>query len=264
MKGFIIDLDGTIYKNYQIIDGAREAIELLKINNLPFVFLSNRGNISRKNCLQKLKRIGIDCQIENIILASTIAARFFQQRKEESVWILGDEGLREELIDHQVNLATKPEQADWLLITLHEQLTYEDLNNAFRAVLNGAKIAVTNHDLIFPREDGPCIDVGGLIAAITATTGAKVQYSFGKPSPFMRDAALQQLQLEATDCVVIGDGLSTDMQLGIINEMKTAFVLSGVATVEDLHKTNITPLFIGNTILDVVKDILEGVNHEYH
>jgi len=151
MNGYIIDLDGTIYKNYKIIDGAIEAIEILIKNHLPFVFLSNRGNISRKECLQKLKNIGIECKIENIILASTIAARFFQQRKEESVWLLGDEGLREELVDHQVTLATKPEQASWLLISLHENLTYVELNNAFRAVRNGAKIAVTNNDLIFPR-----------------------------------------------------------------------------------------------------------------
>ena len=264
MNGYIIDLDGTIYKNYKIIDGAREAIEILIKNQLPFVFLSNRGNISRKECLQKLKNIGIECKMENIILASTIAARFFQQRKEKSVWLLGDEGLREELVDHQVTLPTEPEQASWLLISLHENLTYVELNNAFRAVRNGAKIAVTNNDLIFPREDGLCIDVGGLIAAITATTGAKVEDSFGKPSVFMRDAALQSLELEATNCIVIGDGLSTDMQLGITNDIKTAFVLSGISTIEDLHKANITPSFIGHTILDVVKQTLEGIEHELH
>jgi len=73
----------------------------------------------------------------------------------------------------------------------------------------------------------------------------------------MRDAALQSLQLEATNCIVIGDGLSTDMQLGITNDIKTAFVLSGISTIEDLHKANITPSFIGDTILDVVKQTLE-------
>ncbi|WP_127532538.1 HAD-IIA family hydrolase [Paenibacillus kobensis] len=228
LDGFVIDLDGTVFRGDCIIDGAPEAIAALRQAGKRFVFLSNRGNISRTMCQERLSRYGIEASEEEILLSSTVTARYLRDREPDcQVWTLGDAGLREELASFGIAHADRPEDADWLVITLHETLTYRDLNAAFRAVRHGARIIATNEDRTFPGADGDQIDVAGMIGAITASTGAKVEVVVGKPSAYMAEAALSALELPAERCLVIGDSVESDIGLGKRAGMKTALVLSG-------------------------------------
>lgn len=228
IEGFLIDLDGTIFKGKELIPYADKAISFLQSQNKRFVFLSNRGNISRKTCLEKLLEYGIKTEEEDIILASTVTAKFMKKNYPYSkVWTLGNKGLEEELLSNGVNIASAPEEADFLIITLHDEITYSELNMAFKAVRHGARIIATNADKTYPLESGSAIDVAGMIGAIEATTGKKTEVVIGKPSCFMVEAALQQLQLKAEQCIVIGDSLESDIAMGKLQGMKTALVLTG-------------------------------------
>lgn len=243
--GFIIDLDGTIYAGNELIAGARETVELLQAKQIPFVFLSNRGNYSRTMCQAKLKALGIEVSIDHIILSSTVTARFLSTYyKHHLLWTLGDRGLDEELQAHGLQLAEEPELADWLVITLHEHVTYHDLNQAFRAARAGARIIATNQDRSFPGEDGDCIDVAGMIGAITATTNKNVDFVAGKPSSMMAEAALLQLGLQAEQCIVIGDSLESDIQLAQKANMKSVLVLSGSTMEKQVQASPWQPTWI--------------------
>ncbi|WP_409345454.1 HAD-IIA family hydrolase [Paenibacillus sp. MBLB4367] len=228
VQGFIIDLDGTVYKGKQIIEGAPETIAGLKAAGKRLLFLSNRGNISRKMCHDKLCGMGLSVDEEEIMLSSTATARYLKRHHPDcQAWVLGEQGLRDELQVGGIALAAKPEQADWLVITLHEKLTYAELNQAFRAVRSGARIIATNADKTFPGDEGDSIDVAGMIGAIVASTGKEVDIVIGKPSRFMAETALQELQLPAERCIIIGDSLESDIGLGKQAGMKTALVWSG-------------------------------------
>jgi len=243
--GYIIDLDGTVYAGNELIAGARESVSFLQSNQIPFVFLSNRGNYSRLMCQQKLKALGIEVSIEQIVLSSTVTARFLQSYyKKDLIWTLGDNGLAEELQSHGLQLADEPELADWLVITLHEQLTYHDLNQAFRAARAGARIIATNEDRSFPRDDGECIDVAGMIGAVTNASGRAVDLVMGKPSMIMAEAALSQLSLSAGQCIVIGDSLASDIQLAHRNQMRSVLVQTGSTTKKQLESCSLKPNWI--------------------
>jgi len=231
--GFILDLDGTVFKGSRPIDGAAEAIAYLQSRGKRVVFLSNRGNLSRRMCRERLGAFGIACEEEDIILTSSVVSRYIRVREPDArVWVLGEQGLREELALHGVRFAAAPREADLLVVTLHETLTYAELNDAFRAVRAGARIIATNEDKTFPGEDGEAIDVGGLLAALTHTTGAKVDTVVGKPSPLMAEAALDRLGLPPERCLVAGDSLGSDIALGKRAGIRTALVLTGSATRE--------------------------------
>lgn len=259
VEGFIIDLDGTIYKGNEAITGAKEMITFLRKTNRKFVFLSNRGNISRRMCKEKLQKMGIDVHEEEILLTSAVAASYLKANYgEESVWFLGGDGLKEELELANVRLANQPERADWLLITLHEQLTYDDLNLAFRAVRNGAKIMATNTDKIVPTADGESIDVAGIIAAIVATTEKEVDVVIGKPSSLMATAAVEVLQTTNENCLVIGDSLASDISLGNLHGMQTALVLTGNQTEYDDEHSQWRP----DWVWDSIKNLQDWLNEE--
>lgn len=228
LDGFVIDLDGTVFRGDRIIEGAPEAIAALRAAGKRLVFLSNRGNISRAMCQERLNRYGIAAELSEIVLSSTVTARYLRKHAPGCrVWTLGDPGLREELESFDIVHAEQPEAADWLVITLHETLTYRDLNDAFRAVRHGARIIATNADRSFPGLTGEQIDVAGMIGAITASTGAEVELIVGKPSSLMAEAALSTLGLSANQCLVIGDSMESDIGLGKRAGMKTALVLTG-------------------------------------
>lgn len=258
VDGFVIDLDGTVYRGNSAIPGAAETIRALRAAGKRVVFLSNRGNISRQMCREKLSGMGVKVSEEEILLTSTIAARFLQSLGEEEcgkVWVLGEQGLIDELQFAGVALAEKPEDAAWLLITLHEQLTYRDLNLAFRAARHGARIIATNADRMFPGEGGDCIDVAGMIGAIVHATGREVEVVVGKPSARMAQAALEVLKLPPERCLVIGDSLESDIRLGDAAGMRTALVLTGSANRETARGSQIQPDLIWESICDV-KDML--------
>ncbi|QTH42456.1 HAD-IIA family hydrolase [Cohnella sp. LGH] len=252
IDGLIIDLDGTIYLGSQAIEGAKETMEHIRAAGIKVVFLSNRGNYSRRMCQEKLEAMGIPAAAEEIILTSSVTATYLLENEPDGkAWLFGDEGLHEELRSHGVQLAAKPEEADWLVITLHESLTYAELNDAFRAARSGAKLIVTNEDKTFPGDGGECIDVGATIAAIVHTTGAEVSVVVGKPSAYMANAALRALDLPPERCLVIGDSLHSDIALGKRAGIRTALVLSGSTTRERGEAAEERPDFIWDSISDI-------------
>ncbi|WP_088105334.1 HAD-IIA family hydrolase [Halalkalibacter urbisdiaboli] len=235
IDGFLIDIDGTIMKGNQLIPGAEKAISYLKSQNKKIVLLSNRGNISRKTCHKKLINAGVDIEANEILLASTVSACFIKKHYPScKVWVLSDPGLREELVEHDVILAEFPEEADFLLVSLYETMTYQELNNAFKAVRNGARMIATNADKTYPTEDGHAIDVAGMIGAIEAATGRKTEIVIGKPSCFMVEAALELIQLQAENCMIIGDSPESDISLGNMHGISTTLVLTGNTTKEQV------------------------------
>jgi arabinose operon protein AraL len=261
IKGYVIDLDGTVYTGQSAISGSIAAIKELQQQGIPFVFLSNRGNYSRGMCKAKLEAMGLKVGEEQIILSSTVTAQFLQRYYKQSlIWTLGDYGLKEELQSFGLKIADRPEDADWLVITLHESLTYQDLNLAFRAVRNGARIIATNEDKMFPGDEGDCIDVAGMIGAIVHTTGQEVELVMGKPSAMMAEAALDVLKLPADNCVVIGDSLASDVQLGKKSGMQTVLVLTGSITRKDVENSDVHPDWIAVDLQSFIKKtVLERI-----
>src|SRR5690606_5232063 len=135
-------------------------------------------------------------------------------------------------------------------------LTYTDLNQAFRAARAGARIIATNEDRMFPGDGGECIDVGGLIAAITHTTGQEVALVLGKPSRTMADAALEAIGLPAESCVVIGDSLASDVGLAKQAGMLSAVVLTGSATRASAEANRHQPDWIAEDLLAFIRQAL--------
>ncbi len=251
-SGFLIDLDGTVFRGQELIDGATEAIHTLQSLGKAVVFLSNRGNLSRAMCQKKLLGAGIRTDERSIVLSSSVTASFLKKHYPLSkVWVLGEKGLTDELALAGVTMAQKPEAADWLVISLHETVTYEDLNLAFQAASSGARIIATNRDRSFPNEGGHAMDVAGMIGAIEASAGVKTELVVGKPSWLMAEAACEALGLSPGECAIIGDGLESDIAMGRLYGMKSVLVLTGSA------KLGETRLYEPDIVLDSIKDLTE-------
>ncbi len=55
-EGYIIDLDGTTYRGNELIEGAKEFIEYLQKEDIPYLFLTNNSTYTQEAVVTKLKK----------------------------------------------------------------------------------------------------------------------------------------------------------------------------------------------------------------
>jgi 4-nitrophenyl phosphatase len=246
-KGYLIDLDGTIYRGNQVIDGAREFVGWLRKRNLPYLFVTNNSSVTKESVAAKLCTMGVKAKPNQVITSGYAAANYIKRRiKNPNVYMIGEEGLKEALNESDIPITNKG-NANVVLIGLDRQITYKKLATAALAVQNGAAFISTNRDAAIPSEDGFVPGNGSLTAVISASTGTDPTF-IGKPETIMMEEALKQLNLAREEVVLIGDNYATDMLAGSQAGIDTVMVFTGVTRREDLLKVNLQPTYCINTL----------------
>lgn len=234
MKGYIFDLDGTVYLGDKAIEGAAEAIRRLRERGDKVVFLSNKPIATRSSYVEKLTRMGIPASLDEVLNSSLIVARYLQTclRPGQQVYVVGEEPIREELRQHGIDITEDGNEAAYVVLSWDRRFNYDTLNVVYQAILRGAVVIASNPDSTCPLEDGTLPDTGTFIAALEAATGKPIDLIVGKPSPIAAKAAVRQIGLAPEHCYMIGDRLETDIKMGNEAGMHSVLVLTGISTRE--------------------------------
>jgi haloacid dehalogenase-like hydrolase len=64
--GYLIDMDGVLYRGHAMIPGADAFIHELREREIPFRFLTNNSQRTRRDIVAKLQRMGIDVLEEHV------------------------------------------------------------------------------------------------------------------------------------------------------------------------------------------------------
>ncbi len=254
MKGFIFDLDGTVYLGDKLIEGAAETIQALRDRGDKVLFLTNKPIASRQSYVEKLNALGIAAQLDEVLNSSQLTALYLQKnlKEHENVLVIGEQPIKDELKTHGISFVEDSFNVNYIVLSWDRQFHYNDLNLMHQAVVRGAKVLASNPDLTCPIEGGELPDTGALIAALEASTGKKIDLVLGKPSIMAAQIASEYLQLEPSECFMIGDRLETDIKMGNDSGMQSVLVLTGVATREMATASVSKPDYIFNSIVDVV------------
>ncbi len=254
MKGFIFDLDGTVYLGDKLIEGAAETIQALRDRGDKVLFLTNKPIASRQSYVEKLNALGIAAQLDEVLNSSQLTALYLQKnlKEHENVLVIGEQPIKDELKTHGISFVEDSFNVNYIVLSWDRQFHYNDLNLMHQAVVRGAKVLASNPDLTCPIEGGELPDTGALIAALEASTGKKIDLVLGKPSIMAAQIASEYLQLEPSECFMIGDRLETDIKMGNDAGMQSVLVLTGVATREMATASVSKPDYIFNSIVDVV------------
>jgi len=173
------------------------------------------------------------------------------------LFVVGEAPFIEELKRAGFTITDEPTEIEYVVVAFDRTFNYRKLNIAFQAIKLGAHFVATNPDRTCPVEGGEIPDCAGMIAAIEAVTGKKVEIIVGKPSPLMIQAALEVMGLKPEDCILIGDRLETDIKMGKESGIATGIVLTGVTDEKTLKETSIPPDFIFQSIVDVQNLLIE-------
>jgi NagD protein len=256
--GYLIDMDGVLYRGHEIIPGSDEFIRRLRAKDVPFLLLTNNSQRTRRDVAAKLARMGIDVDENHIFTSAMATARFLAKQKPEgTAFVIGEGGLLTAL--HQNGYAVVDHEPDYVVVGEGRTFNLELVEAAVRMILGGAKLVATNLDPSCPTQEGLLRPgCGAMVSMLEVATGVKA-FSVGKPSPVMMRAARKELELTTEETTIIGDTMETDILGGIQLGFHTVLVLSGGTRMEDLSRYAYRPEVIVESLAEFA-DILEGAN----
>ncbi|GAB4398191.1 MAG: HAD-IIA family hydrolase [Anaerolineales bacterium] len=244
-QAYIFDLDGTVYLGGALLPTAGETIIALRTRGARTLFLSNNPTHTRDEYAQKLTALGLPTPVEDIVNSSLVMVDFLTRRMPGArLFVIGESPLCTELVRAGFELTENPRRVDAVIASFDRTFMYRKLQTAFDAIRNGAQFFATNADRYCPVPGGGEPDAAAIIAAIEACTNKKLDAMTGKPSPYMVEAILNLVSLPPQVCLMTGDRLETDVQMGLNAGMDAALTLTGATTRSDAHTSAIQPTYI--------------------
>jgi 4-nitrophenyl phosphatase len=240
-KGYLIDLDGTMYRGEEQIEEASRFIEALKEKGIPYLFVTNNSTRKPEQVAEKLNRFNIPTTKEQVFTTSNATANYIKEQKENaSVYMIGEEGLTHAL--EEVGLKITDDNPDFVVSGLDRDINYEKLAKACLAVRNGATFISTNGDIALPTERGLLPGNGSLTSVISVSTTVKPIF-IGKPESIIMEQALKVLGVPKEDTLMVGDYYDTDILAGINTGIDTLLVHTGVTTKDMLSNYEEQPTY---------------------
>jgi len=223
VKGFLIDLDGTIYVGDRLIPGAKEFIHKLRERNVPHAFVTNITSRPRSQVLSRIQRKGLEIEAEQVLTAPIATKQYLDRNAIGPCYFLTRPTLIEDFVGHPQN----EDDAEAVVVgDMGPTVTFQHLNRAFRLLLDGAKFVTMSRSKSFREADGMSLDAGAFVALLeyASERGAVVT---GKPSQEFFQSGLDLIGLQANEVAMIGDDLTTDVRGAQECGVRGFLVLSG-------------------------------------
>jgi NagD protein len=252
--GFLIDMDGVVYRGTQIIPGAVEFINRLQELQVPFMFLTNNSQRTPMDIATRLQRMGLSVTQDHIFTSAQATANYLAGHKQGgTAYVIGEGGLLNAL--DRVGIAIVDYKPDFVVVGEGRTITLETVEKAVHLVLQGAKLIATNLDANCPTQDGGLRPgCGAYVKMIEEATGLRA-FSPGKPSPVIFRAARKRLGLQTGETIMVGDTMETDILGGVQLGFRTILVLSGGTQKEHLSRFAYAP--------DVVVDSVDAFTVDF-
>ena len=250
---YVFDLDGTVYLGDALLPNAHRAITTIRHAGKRTVFLSNNPTHTRFEYAAKLTRLGLPTSPEDIINSSAVMVEFLQHTVPHAkLFVCGEHPLIDDLRAGGFSFSNNPIEIGAVIASFDRTFTYSKLQIAFDAVRAGARFFATNADRYCPVPGGGQPDAASIIAAIEACTSKTCEAIAGKPSIHMTNAVLNALQMPPERCIMAGDRLETDVQMGLKAGMMTALTLTGATSLSEAQASPIKPHFILKDLGDLI------------
>lgn len=248
-KGLLLDMDGVIYRGSKLIPGADRFVNALIQRDIPFLFLTNNSQRTRRDMAKRLERMGMAVSESHVYTCALATASFLaEQNPQGTAYVIGEGGLLNAL--HANGYSIVDHSPDYVVVGEGRTITLEVLENAVQMILDGAKLIATNLDPNCPTVNGTRPGAGATVAYLEAATGAKA-LGIGKPSPIMMRAARKQLGLASAQTVMVGDTMETDILGGVQMGYQTVLVLSGGTTREGWQHFPYRPDIVVDSIAEL-------------
>ncbi len=217
LKGFVFDLDGTIWEGPRLLPGAAALVADLREAGLGVMFASNCSRYGAGVLRDRLAGLGIDATAAQVVSAFDLVGAEIRRRlgpvpvlavgTEELVAVLRASGHSHVSFDHW-------EQARAVVVGVDPDFNYDRLRGAARAVAAGAAFFAINLDARFPVGPGQFDPGCGSLAEAIAVAGGGRPLAIGKPEGALFQVAVRRLGCAASQAAMVGDSTASDITGG--------------------------------------------------
>lgn len=242
-KGYLIDLDGTIYKGRERIPAGERFIQRLQDQEIPYLLVTNNTTRTPQMVQDMLaQQFNIQTPLETIYTATMATVDYMKDlNRGQTAYVIGETGLKSAI--SEAGYIEDKENPAYVVVGLDSQVTYDMLATATLAIAKGALFIGTNPDLNIPTERGLMPGAGSLVALLEAATRVKPVF-IGKPNAIIMNKALDILQVKRSEAIMVGDNYLTDIMAGIQNDIASLLVTTGFTKAEEVPNLPIQPDYV--------------------
>ncbi len=255
--GYLIDMDGVIYRENQLIPGAVELVELMRERAVPFLFLTNNSAPTPEDLVVKLRHMGISGLTSRDFYTSALNTADFLNETHPgcTAFVIGEAGLNAALQRAQIpNDGIAP---DYVVVGECNPST-EKLSVAHGLLERGARLVATNPDNWCPVTATMTRPGAGALAAFLEASTGITAYFLGKPNPYMFVQGRKRLRSRADEIVMVGDTMETDIRGAAEIGLTSYLVLTGSTRLSDVGQYVYQPTCIIESVADLLEELRSG------
>lgn len=243
---FLLDLDGTLYLDERLFDGAADFLRAIRSRGGTYRFLTNNSSRGAESYVEKLRRLGVEAEISDFLTSvdALVAHLRAQGMAEKLLYVCGTQSMKRQLTQAGLRLTDDRDAAvDALVMGFDTELTFQKLEDACILLGQGIPYLATNPDWVCPTAYGFVPDCGSVCEMLWRATSRR-PVVIGKPEPLMPQLAMLEAGVSARETLLVGDRIYTDIASGANAGIDTLLVLSGETKEEDLPTADPQPTFV--------------------
>ncbi len=246
VRALLLDLDGVIVVAGEAVPGAPEAIATLEARGFPYRIVTNTSAVSRATLARWSGKIGAPIPASRFQSALSASAAWTARHfPGEPLYVLASEDAQSEfagqrLLTHEEAGARGASVAAVVVGDSPEEVTFDNMNRAFRLVRAGAVLVGMHQNPWWLTPEGPTLDSGAFVAGLEFATEKRARI-VGKPHPEFFSVAISDLRREVgrdlarADIAMVGDDVRSDIRAAQRVGLRGIFVLSGKHAMEDVQ-----------------------------
>ena len=252
----LLDMDGVLWHGSKPVIDIKALFDSIQALGIKPFCVTNNSTRTVSYHLDILKGFGVSLDSAQVITSAEATAEYVKEEFPQlgSLFVIGEEGIKEALANRGFKMIEDDsgQTALAVVVGLDQELTYRELDLAVRFLHRGALFIGTNPDLTIPTPAGPAPGAGTLIKSIEVSSGS-TPYIIGKPYPALYTLALARAGGVPQETLMIGDRLETDILGAQKLGLRTALVLSGIATRKQAEDWDPKPDIIADDALKVIE-----------
>jgi HAD superfamily hydrolase (TIGR01458 family) len=249
VRALVLDADGVLVERGAALPGVPEALARLDEQGIPYRVATNISSAHRETLAARFARMGLAVAAERIVTALSATVDHVRRTYPgQPIFVLTrPDGLRE-FGDHprltpEDAGAPDARAAAVVLGDAEHDLSYENLDRAFRLIRRGADLIAMHRNRWWYTARGETIDTGGFVAALEYATGTRARLT-GKPAAPMFRAAFRALaadvaaaggrRLRLDGVAMVGDQALQDIAGARRTGLRAILVLSGRTAADEV------------------------------
>jgi HAD superfamily hydrolase (TIGR01458 family) len=247
IEAVLLDIDGVLRIGDDAVPGAVEAVKQLRSADLALRFVTNTTSQPSRRITEELERLGFEPGPEAVVTPAGLAIKRCRELGHGRVMLLMNEAVKEDFGE----LQETEDEADAVIVgDLGEEFSYEILNRAFRAVIDGAALIALQKNRYWLKPNGLSLDVGPFVAALEYATEKEADV-VGKPAPSFFELALDGLDVEPGQAAMVGDDIESDVGGALEAGIPGILVRTGKYREDAAEASSVEPTATVDSIADV-------------